>query len=363
VQLRIYLLLCTVSTVWCAAIALPHIVSVKFRLEDPQSIRMDFATPAVFSDAKRSPDEDEDPTRGLRLDVKMYEARYNWENKRIKLNAGTKRTAWVPPDEDQESALSVARYYDHDKELEFTEMEVRSPHIRRALREVVKKYPRMTFDTGKIIIRNEPRCIFHFRNELREYGMNLTDVVAAEHLMFFLNYMYNSLTREMTSFYTFMESPVAAPGIEFEFLWMAFKPGELIVQTRKDVHQILRVKSVDKIFLAWQVNSETIVYDGESFGFTTYSIRIPRYEGYKPLMDLRVCPLSYHPTGETIRNSLITRGHKYVDLKDVSHRKYSGTVRSLSPYRVRGHYGEEDDYTIHSLTVSCSFIIDSSKIH
>ncbi|KAF2245853.1 hypothetical protein BU26DRAFT_577252 [Trematosphaeria pertusa] len=204
---------------------------------------MDFATPQVFANAKDEPD-DADPRIGQKLEIKMCEARYNSDSTRIALHAGTKRKAWAPAEVNQESALLVTRYYGRLGELEYTEMEVRSPYIRAALRAVIKEYPGLTFDTGKILIRDELRCIFHYREELRDYGLRLSDQTAAQHLIFFLNYMYNSLTREISSFYTFMESPTAAPGIEHEFLWMAFKPGSFILHSRKGIQRILRFSSM-----------------------------------------------------------------------------------------------------------------------
>jgi hypothetical protein len=92
-----------------------------------------------------------------------------------------------------DSALVLTRYYRRNKELEYTELEVRSPYIRAAFRTVIKEYPGMSFGTGKIIIIDELKCVFYYRYELREYGFTLDNQVAVEHLVFLLNYMYRSL--------------------------------------------------------------------------------------------------------------------------------------------------------------------------
>jgi len=110
---------------------------------------MDFATPQVFSSARDEPDYD--PIRGTKLEIKTYEARYNSNGTRVTLSAGTKSREKITAGAEShpESAFLVTRYYDSDRELEYTEMEIRSPYIREALRVVIKEYPGLAFDTGK----------------------------------------------------------------------------------------------------------------------------------------------------------------------------------------------------------------------
>jgi hypothetical protein len=314
---------------------------------------MDFATPQVFANARDEPD-DTDPRRGQKLEIKMYEARYNSAGTRVTLSAGTKRRDRTSADlgAHPDSALVVTRYYDRDRELEYTQMEVRSPYIRTALRAVIKEYPGLTFDTGKILIRDEPRCIFHYREELRDYGLRVEDQTAAQHLIFFLNYMYNSLSREISSYYTFMESPTAAPGIEHEFLWMAFKPGCLLLRTHKGIQSILRLRSMEHTrYGVWWVEAEKLSYNGDLFGRVSVTIRIQWYDGYRPLEELSVYPLRFHPRQHEIYQSLVVRGRKYVLLREVSHRFYSGVVDSLSSYRTTDIAGDEE-YPIQPITAS-----------
>jgi hypothetical protein len=314
---------------------------------------MDFATPRVFATARDEPDET-DPRRGQKLEIRMYEARFNSVGTRVTLSAGAKRgTVYsADPGKHPESALLVTRFYDRDKDLEYTQMEVRSPYIRAALRAVVKEYPGLTFDTGSILIRDEPRCIFHYRDELRDHGLGLEDETAVQHLVYFLNYMYTSLSREISSYYTFMESSTAAPGIEHDFLWMAFKPGSLLFHTSKGIKRILRLRSMQKgRFETWRVEAEKLAYNGENLGRVNVIINIPWYDGYRPLQELKVYPLYYHPNQSEIYQDLVARGRKYILLRELSHRFYSGVAESLSPYRTTNIDGEED-YPIQPIKVS-----------
>jgi hypothetical protein len=314
---------------------------------------MDFATPQVFATARDEPD-DTDPRRGQKLEIKMYESRYNSAGTRITLSAGTKRgtAPTADPEKHPESALLVTKFYDRDKELEYTQMEVRSPYIRAALRAVIKEYPGLTFDTGSILIRDEPRCIFHYREELRDHGLGLEDQTAVQHLVYFLNYMYTSLSREISSYYTFMESSTAAPGIEHDFLWMVFRPGSLLFHTSKGIKRILRLRSMDKgRYGGWLIYAEKLVYNGDELGRVNVTLTIPWYDGYRPLQELKVYPLRYHPNQSEIYQDLDARGRQYILFRELSHRFYSGVADSLSPYRTTNIEGDEE-YPIQPIKVS-----------
>ncbi|KAF2817426.1 P-loop containing nucleoside triphosphate hydrolase protein [Mytilinidion resinicola] len=282
----------------------------------------------------------------------MYEARYNSANHRIILEAGTKRSTFTFKERNHESALILTRYYDSHKELEYTEMEVHSPYIQEALRTVIKKYPGLTFDNAKIVIRDEPRCIFHYRNEIRDYGMGLVNQTAVQHLVFFLNYMYDSLTREISAYYAFMESPTCAPGIEHDLLWMAFKPGELIYHMKDGIHIVMKFTSMRRTHPSrWLLNAEAITYNGDVFGYTEHFLSVPWYDGYEPLEELSVFPLRHHSNKEEIQEALVARGRKYVNLRNTCQRYYSGIAESLSRFRPNSGREESDHYSIQSTMI------------
>ncbi|CZR60683.1 uncharacterized protein PAC_10579 [Phialocephala subalpina] len=310
----------------------------------------DLATPGVFANARLNPDDNED-TGGLRCEMKTYEAHYNSSGDRVVLQAGVKRVERTIKARDHNSALILTKYYFRNKELERTELEVRSPHIRAALRAVIKEYPGMTFDAGRIIIRDDPQCLFHYRNELRTYGVLLEDRTAVEHLVFILNYMYRTLESEISSYYTFMESPSVAPGIEYKNLWMAFRPGDLIYTKMDGTEKIVKLKSTSKGWFIWILLTEEIQYNGTEYGRCEVRLTIRSYNGYKPLEELDAYPLQYSRRRESITNSLIARGKKFLGLRDVHHRHYEGLAETLSPFRISSYEGEEDR----------RIIIDSTK--
>jgi hypothetical protein len=327
-------------------------MKVQARTNIMNMLAFNFSTPNIFSNAADDPD-DIDFTIGLRLEIKAYDSRFNSRGERSLLQAGVSRRAQEPRDVDSDSAFVLVRVYDRSKDLEYSEMVVRSPYIRQALKAVIKSYPGLSFDTGKVVIRNELRCIFHYRAELQAYGMQLQDEIAAQHLVFFLNHMYGTLSREISSYFAFIEHPSITPGIEHEFLWMAFRPGDLIYMREKDIHRILELENViyNPWATRWRLHLKKVAFDGESWGYSSVYVSIHWYEGYKPLKSLRAYPLKFHPEADIIMQNAISRGMKYVGLPGIHHFNYIGLAESLAPYRIVSIDGEEDYYAVQDITV------------
>lgn len=312
------------------------------------------AEPGGSANARRNADEVED-TAGLSCEMKTY-ATKDWGTggTQTTLEGGFQKTAYKPKEKDHDSAFVLTKYYFRDRKVaSHTQLEVRSPHVRAALRAVIKKYPGVTFDKAKIIMRNETRCLFHYRNELREYGLRLDDHVAVEHLVFILNYMYKSLESEISSYYNFMESQSVAPGIDSKHLWMAFRPGDLIYTKMDSVDKIVRLKSTrDGGGYGLMLHVEDIQYNGTAYGRCPMNLYINDYRGYKPLEELQSCPLQYMQRKDAITASLITRGRKFLGLRGVHHRYYEGLAETLSPFPVVPSYAEEEySYPRQSLMV------------
>jgi hypothetical protein len=153
----------------------------------------------LFEDPFTKPDDDEeiDSTWGSVCEITTCETRYNAKGEQIFLRAGKKRKIESPPDESSTSALVLTRVFDKKDTIEFTEMEIRSPHIKAALQEVAPNHPGVNFKAQKVVLRNFERHLFCYHEELRQYGKRLQDPIAAQHLDFALQYPYKNLSRKM----------------------------------------------------------------------------------------------------------------------------------------------------------------------
>jgi hypothetical protein len=311
--------------------------------------------------------EQEDAVGGLRCELKTFEARYNSRGERVVLGVGSRKTLDLPRGRAHDSALVLTKFYDREKGLEYTELEIRSPHIKAALKEKVPEYHKLNVRAKNIVIRDHPKCLFHYRLELQEYGKTLQDPEAANHLLFALRYMYKTLQSEIYSYYNLVEMASVSPSIEFLNLWMVFRPGDFVYTKTAETERVLKFKDMVRCKCQipwcyssrWTIIVEYIHYNGTDFGYQMDYCSIRPYDGYKALADLNVVPLQYHPNKDSIVEKMVARGKKFIGLHGIHHRMYEGIAQALGSDRKCSLLGEEDEFPLQS-TLVCQFILRPS---
>ncbi|QVM10240.1 hypothetical protein D8B26_004901 [Coccidioides posadasii str. Silveira] len=281
--------------------------------------------------------------QGLICELKTYEARYvaSGQRRLLQVNKQKRGLDTNELERDHDSALILTRYYTFDKELDVTELEIRSPHMKAALQKVLIDYPGINPHANKLVIRDLPKCIFHYRKELQEYGKSLEDANAREHISFLLQYMISTLGKEIRSYADFRAAPPGSHSLEFCNLWMVFRPGDILYRQCFDSPiQCFMLKSMDKkrsttcpnvncTHTEWSISASFIDRDGQNLGYCMIQTTIKPYNGYKRLEDLEIFPLEYHRDCEAIRESQVARGKKFVGLQGVNHRQYTGNAIQL----------------------------------
>lgn len=210
-----------------------------------------FPLPSVFDNfgslGQASDGQDEQPG-GLNCELRTYESRYNTRGQRVLLEVGT-RTLDTDRTRDHDSAFVLTRIYDQYRELENTKLEIRSPFVKKALQDVISRYPGMEFHAKIITILGPPRCLFHYREELQAYGASLEDETAAIHLIFLLEHMYKVFEAEvfiMSTWNSSMGSSTTPPRMDFAGLWMAFRPGCPVYTRTNGIDRVLRLKNMSR---------------------------------------------------------------------------------------------------------------------
>lgn len=314
---------------------------------------------ALFQDPFSSDNHEiplKDENQGSRCELKAYDARLNAKGDRIYLHAGTKRSFDPQTSiENHESALVQTKFYDWEGDLSYIETEVRSPHIKEALMEVVREdYPDLAIKSEKLVMKNFKQCLFHYHKELREYGKTLDDPVAANHLDFALQHLYKELGHEMQIFQHNVEAEGVEPRLDFFNLWMAFKPGDLVRQKIRDidcVYRIVNTKYERSLFWApnFRITLSSLDFDGDCFGYTTTSgiIGSSSCPGFTRLKDLPINPLRHVPKKErrAIMDSALARGKRFIELSStIHHCEYSGIADILTHYLEEEHEGYESKH-------------------
>jgi hypothetical protein len=210
--------------------------------------------------------------------------------------------------------------------------------MKAALKAVVPAYQAHDISARHIILRDEPRCLFHYRTELQAYGATLEDREAAEHVFYLLRHLQNTLWLEMYNFSAFMEDPSLIPSLDFINLWMAFRPGDLIY-TRDNapskfagqgrLHRFVEMERCRCEVPScprseWTLILDGITTDGVLIGHTREKVTIQPYDGFQQLQELPAFPLKYHPDEQDMRQRLAVRGAKLIQLHSYPYRQYSG---------------------------------------
>ncbi|KAI1127960.1 P-loop containing nucleoside triphosphate hydrolase protein [Nemania abortiva] len=320
---------------------------------------------------------------GTLCETRQYERVTNSKGEKIVLRSGAPRprlTRGIQDEWSAKSALVVIKEIDSSG-CPHTELEIQSPYMKAALKSCIPQYASMDIEQKSIILHNEPRCVFHFRQELMNYHhdrMQADDRQAALHVKYLLDYMFNILSSEIRHFTQHMNNPLLQPSLEFSNLWMAFVPGDIIF-VKGGVHHTMREESwghrghllrLSEMNRSpswkqtwpeggrWEVVGYKIDYDQPDFGHCRDEIHIARYEGTKALQDLEVVPLQYHPNHETIRARFIERGKMFVNFRGRHYQQYKGVARLLSGGSLANMTEEEDTSKSCPIHVNGRIIID-----
>lgn len=330
-----------------------------------------------------SPDDPEEV--GSRCQVIHFERMTNSKGEKVTLRSGLSRAGLGIGSREPlaaKSALVLIRDMDN-ADCPHVELEIQSPHMKAALKECVPSFSNLDIERKPIVLKGEPRCLFHFRDDLIKYHQRCAEnnqTVAAIHVKFLLDHMFNTLSSEIRHFSRFMQGPVAQQGLDFLSLWMAFVPGEMVyVVNRRGLHHklrgsVIRLESMSRcpcprqwcLSYSWSLSGYIIDYDGTDFGHTLERLHIKPYEGVRVLQDLPAVPLRYHPDREKLESYLIGRGKKFVGLVSLSHycyQQYDGVAELLGDNRNLTIAGEDDTFPLRSTQVSIRGPIRHSTYH
>jgi hypothetical protein len=298
-------------------------------------------------------DDDRDPLAGLDAapdndigeicELHVYENRFNTRGEYVSLQVGAIESLSFDMGRSRDAALVLTRSYSDQRTLKHTTLQINSPYMKTALQNVVKSYPGISLNTtGPLKMQDDPRCVFHYRNELKAYADASNDADVEEHVEFLLRYMKRSMRQEINSYETLMEGNNTEPGLEFENLWMAFRPGDILYRQVDSEDIACRLQSMTdfkpeglgqvqfKESRYWELKIEGIICDGDNFGYTSMYVHIKHYDGYRALRDLNIFPFRYHAESERIESEILTRGRYYLTLLGVHYRFYKGMMLQLS---------------------------------
>lgn len=275
---------------------------------------------------------------GAVCETKRFDSFYNTYGDRVILPAGQKYKSKTTRAND--SAMTVTNYWDKEQDLEKTVLEIKSPFMKRALKKIIPEYANFNIYIKNITITDEPHCLFHYREELMDYGRRMSenqDEEAAKHIEHLVTHMWEVFATEIICFNALVWLADFEPGLEHKYLWMMFRTGDL-AYVWDDEPWAFRFNQMTKSGKSWVLSGVNIDYNGLNFGFTNVSASIDHYEGLKAPKELHVTTFDAFSEEEkqSKREMFIARGRKFVGIHGKRHlwfeenpSKSSGRVSAL----------------------------------
>ncbi|KAH0371121.1 P-loop containing nucleoside triphosphate hydrolase protein, partial [Aureobasidium melanogenum] len=222
-------------------------------------------------------------------------------------------------------ALVVTRKIDQKQKLEKTTLDVNSPYILKAFRDVVKSHPTVPSDfSSPVSIPIPSEMLFHHWDDLHSYTSDLEDDTARSHLDLLLKFMDFDMGAARKSY----QAQVRSGLVEFARLGILFRPGDTVVTYIKSHPWLLKVDKTayeqnDKRGKYCEIQCSYTDYDGENYG---------------------VYPRSCAPDDADLEHRLRERGQLFLSTTGVKVRQYDGAAQYLKLPPFSFFHPEEDDW-------------------
>ncbi|KFZ03340.1 hypothetical protein V502_11029 [Pseudogymnoascus sp. VKM F-4520 (FW-2644)] len=308
----------------------------------------------------------------LTCEVKEYEERRNIKGE-IVLKEVEAKVEVDEKKDGKEYAMKSYKSYGTDGVLETSRLEIYSPYIQEALREVIKEYPGVSFRGDLLILHGDLKCVFHYRKELEIYRQTVQDRIAKLHIHLLLRFMEKNLKTQIRGYEANVTTSPSSPAIEYKDLWMVFLPGESVTTGQYEMNQILSLVSTTLVKTdcgtIWRVTGKCFTHDGKDFGYSHKHINIAPYEGTKTIRSFPILPLRYYGDDveiDRVRRQHIARGKKFCSLKGNHHRSYKGRAymvgeefeRDIGPRPPLPPGAPYYSYKLETVTVDSRIIVD-----
>ena len=252
----------------------------------------------------------------------IYETRFDSRGESNCLRAGTKIDIDPPRRRSDQACLVLNRDHNTNGELFRTYLKIQSRYIINALREVIVTYPGVDFASKPIILHEPPRCLFHYRDELREYAESSNSEKLKSHIRLCCEYMEKTLHNEINLLNSIEVSHWRALNLKHRHLWLIFKPGLLLYQKSNTIEEgLVRLVSIsghkdeNNQIRSWEICFVFTGWNGSRIGQWMDTVEILCYDGCKSIQSLSIVPLCFFLEEQRIRHDALERGRKIISLR------------------------------------------------
>ncbi|KAI9692396.1 MAG: hypothetical protein M1822_006627 [Bathelium mastoideum] len=280
------------------------------------------------SSANDHKDDAADEGIGSRAEIRIWQKRYKrdgaQETVAVESLGGSQRF-------DTHFAVVVEQVFTERNALDLTRLTINSPHILRALREVVGSYPTVPADFNEPFEMESPfQMLFHYWEDLDVYRQRAEDDDARMHLNILLDFMETDMGLEKKR----CDTQVKKEQVDYLRLWTIYRPGDLQIAYEKGHAWLLRcVKTAYEESQSagkWmEVHCTYTDYDGTHVGeaqhiFKIYQKKAFASENPANIKDLPVYPRRFVVEQEGLEERLTERGKRSLTLRGIHVCAYEG---------------------------------------
>ncbi|KAI1088335.1 P-loop containing nucleoside triphosphate hydrolase protein [Rostrohypoxylon terebratum] len=238
-------------------------------------------------------------------------------------------------DEDSAHALVIKRKFQENKP-DNTTLQVNSPLILKAFREVIKSYLAVPSDFNSPTELYSPfEMLAHYWHELHAYRESQTDTVMRDHLDLLLKFMDHEVGPDFERALNMIQKEQ----INYDNAWIIFRPGD-IMYTEMNGHSWLLVCQKT----AYEENMDMGPYmevhctytddNGLFVGQATHVVNLNQRTKFPagnpvPIADLEIYPRRFCKEGGSLETRIISRGEKFLSLRNSSTVAYDGAAEWL----------------------------------
>ena len=228
-----------------------------------------------------------------------------------------------------EFAILIRRKIDKDGNAVSTEVEIRSPIIRRALQGILATYAFLNLAAVPIVIAKPYGALFHYRKEIREYT-SAPERTSEEtrHLRLLTDFLDKNIGASEKLYQQLNLNGV----ITFDLLWTLFRAEDDIVCQTDYFEQISRVvhceskttKDDEKFF---QIQVWRWGYNAGKFGPAQETLVIKEFSSTRRITQLPFFPFRClsDMDQKAMRTRLVGRGYQWRNLIHPEYRQYNGS--------------------------------------
>ncbi|ORY59770.1 uncharacterized protein BCR38DRAFT_62956 [Pseudomassariella vexata] len=243
-----------------------------------------------------------------------------------------------------EYLFHVRRTFDWEGKYKATIIDIKSKQLREALQDVMGNIKGVSLveETPKL----DPNMLFLYLEDLREHMQNLKDLEPdaktkkerkkvqkwidekRRHLKILVRYLDKDYAQIKKSLYPLLENGL----ITFDLSWALWKPNTLAYTTTYgslDEPRVFKVEVAEKHYSIvkgdfYYIEGKYFEFDGKQFGYGSISEEIGDFRGARKISSLNCYPLKYHKNESQLRQDLIERGKKFVNLGGVNYKSHQG---------------------------------------